>query len=101
MRKFTFFALDSDRYPLDPYVSTVEARSAAGLFDAIRMDYARAAVGKVDQDRANMVWAMAGASLVAVVPGELSGLYWESDPAGISEADLFAHGFTYDAEAAK
>lgn len=99
MRKFTFFALDSDRYPLDPYVSTVEARSAAELFDAIRMDYARAALGAgITQDRANIAWSMAGASLVAVVPGEFSGMYWESDPAGISEADLFAHGFTYDRE---
>lgn len=99
MRKFTFFALDSDRGPLEPYVSSVAARSAAELFDAIRMDYARSALGAgITQDRANIAWSMAGASLVAVVPGEFSGMYWESDPAGMTEADLFAHGFTYDRE---
>jgi len=99
MRKFTAFVLDCDRYPLDPYVAIVEARSAAGLYDAIMMDWAESKLcGAVELDIARAEWANHSASLVAVVPGEFAGLYWESDPAGISEADLFAHGFTYDRE---
>ncbi len=50
----------------------------------LRRIKARAALGDgITQAQADHAWYMAGASLVAVVHGEFSGMYWESDPAGL------------------
>lgn len=99
MRFFTAFVLDCDRDPADPYVVAVQAKSAAALYDAVVMEWAIGKLGAgVSMDRANAAWNECGAALIGVLPGNHQ-VFWSVD--GISEAALFAHGFTYDAEAGK
>ena len=96
MRKFTAFVLDCDRDPADPFVVAVAAKSAAELYDRIVQEWAAGKLGAgVSMDRAYVAWNECGAALMGVLPGEHQVL-WSVD--GISEADLFAHGFTYDRE---
>lgn len=94
MRKFTAFVLDCDRDPADPFVVAVAAKSAAELYDQIVQEWAAGKLGAgVSMDRAYVAWSECGAALMGVLPGEHQ-VFWSVD--GISEADLFAHGFTYD-----
>lgn len=96
MRFFTAFVLDCDRDPADPYVVAVQANSAAALYDAVVMQWAIGKLGAgLSMDRANVAWNECGAALMGVLPGNHQ-VFWSVD--GISEAALFAHGFTYDRE---
>lgn len=96
MRFFTAFVLDCDRDAADPFVVAVAGNSAAEVYDSVVAHWASAKIGSgASMERATAAWNEAGACLMGILPGDHQ-VFWNVD--GISEAALFAHGFTYDRE---